>query len=123
VTKFKTALHQLKQAFGTNLTKPLIDNLTIYLDKSQNGTIKVSDLILILGKDFSAYDPLTRSTDLLDSANQHQRTFAQIKPQDIIIPLATALKNKNIQVDQLFQKFDKDKSYLLSIHELALVVK
>ena len=33
------------------------------------------------------------------------------------------MKRKNISVDALFQRFDKDKSYLISVDELAQIVK
>jgi len=33
------------------------------------------------------------------------------------------LKRKNISVDSLFQRFDKDKSYLISVDEFVLIIK
>ena len=33
------------------------------------------------------------------------------------------MKRKNISVDSLFQRFDKDKSYLISVDEFVLIIK
>ena len=42
---------------------------------------------------------------------------------ELILPLATAIKAKGSSVEKIFKIYDKDKSFLLSAKEIALVIK
>jgi len=41
---------------------------------------------------------------------------------DILLPMIKVMKDKVLTVFDLFEKYDKDKSYLLDINEIAVII-
>ena len=71
VASFKRALHSFKlqptkENPVRNPDKALIDNFTAYLEKQENGTIELKDLIYVLLKNFDSYDPVKQVQKIVE---------------------------------------------------------
>ena len=109
---------RLLDSFGS-LDKKQIDNFAQYLDKNENGFIEYEHFQLAISN-FNEYDPHKKMQILTkkDSEELPEVDF-EVELQN----LGAILYKKNIQADQIWKKYDANRSYLLSTNEIAAVFK
>ena len=111
-------LKRLLDSFGY-LDKKQIDNFAQYLDKNENGFIEYYNLQLAISN-FHEYDP-RKKIEIV--SKQDSEELSEVDFEVELQNLGAILFKKNVKAEQIWKKYDTDRSYLLSADEIAVVFK
>jgi len=99
-----------KFVFKTLFAKD-IENFTHYMEKENDGYVRLKDLIDV---DHKKYKP--EEDVVADQVEQDYFTYTTFR--DIIKDLQNIIKSKNLNIADLYLNFDKDKNRLLGSQEI-----